>query len=90
MTPLFITYALCHVLDMVLTYFGIQRFGLESEGNPIVRWAITHWGFFWAAVIIKVPAIIMGYWFYDITLYVLIFLMLILAIIPWSVMLLIA
>ena len=52
-----IPFVLCFVLniaDGVLTYMGVQQFGLEMEGNPLVRWAVAYAGLFWGLAFGKI------------------------------------
>jgi hypothetical protein len=35
---------LAQVLDGIFTAIGVRRFGINAEGNPLVRLAVEHYG----------------------------------------------
>lgn len=52
------------VLDGVLTYFGVLRFGIESEANPLIRAAINTFGLFNSLFFVKVFALFVIFFLY--------------------------
>lgn len=44
---------LFQILDGLFTFLGVQRFGLEAEGNPIVKYFIVLIGLFPALFLLK-------------------------------------
>ncbi len=46
------------VLDGFLTFFGVSTFGIEFEGNPLLRFLMEHWGAAFSLFVMKSLAII--------------------------------
>lgn len=44
---------LLQILDGILTYAGVMRFGPEAEGNPLIKYCIVNFGLFESLVVIK-------------------------------------
>jgi len=92
----------CQVLDGFLTYFGVKRFGIEGEGNPLLRYLMSLYEPLTVLLVVKILAIILLVILYmkDIftpeeykmlflvpCLYVILIFYLFGAIIPWSIVL---
>lgn len=84
------------VLDGVLTYLGTSRFGLEAEGNPLLRFLMETFGSASALVMTKICAIFIVFFLMSMmsrlswlrsTLGGLTVLYAIMAIIPWTILL---
>jgi uncharacterized membrane protein len=35
---------ICHILDGILTFFGMEIFGIAAEGNGLLRYFMEHYG----------------------------------------------
>lgn len=55
---LFILY-IFQLLDIVLTYFGLHIYGVEAEGNPLVKYIIYNTNILVGLLLIKIPAILL-------------------------------
>lgn len=47
----------CQVLDGTLTYFGVKRFGVEGEGNPLLRYLMSIYDPVTVLLVVKLLAI---------------------------------
>lgn len=57
-------FVLANVLDGVLTYFGVMRWGLEAEANPIIAGVISLMGVVVGLTVVKLVAVELGTLFY--------------------------
>lgn len=56
-----IFFGLLQLLDGILTYAGVTRFGISAEGNPLVKYFIDVLGPFGGIILVKCIGLVMLY-----------------------------
>ncbi|MCS6893755.1 MAG: DUF5658 family protein [Deltaproteobacteria bacterium] len=87
---------LLQILDGFLTFWGVSTFGLQMEGNPLLKFLMTHWGISFTLFVVKAVAIVAIVLLYFVDLkndfvkngmWSLTFFYLLCAVMPWSLLL---
>lgn len=56
--------SILQVLDGCLTYLGVVQFGIEGEGNPLIKQAIELCGTFWGLFFAKALGLLVIWWWW--------------------------
>jgi len=51
------------VMDLVFTRIGLHLYGIDAEGNPIVKYLVSHLGIDFGLISVKLVAILLLMWF---------------------------